>query len=464
MQNSSSEYLIRAACLLSRLHEVSPSNFKAMLMTVKIFHWMGFLPNASQVFDMVDPKYIQYDSLGYLHSALLAPFSWSQTTVERWYSLATRFFMFSARESVDYLAMSYRTGTFSKLQELLDFRDRLTNSLQHHLILVESALLELVWIKGSAHSINFPGVQQVRNLNINPEHRVPVKDLMDNRDLEVVIRWDPVVVNDFDDETTRERKHAAGLEFVREQSFKEQVLLLRTRKTLLNLVVAQVNGLTGHLHHGKQYGDGTIDTKESGPDFVAVLRTLQSEWTELFGSVADVQRTHYQETYLVNRMLSQLHFVTQVPYQSFMDAFTNFTLAIMDKGRTDGGVDIATLGDLVVANIKSVVELVRCEVKRHSEAEDAFWTYRKSLETAASAVELLALATTIVAVLEKRPVKAGKNAGAKKSQGSQSSTEWDKAKQATVQSIAKCLKEQLAGLETILGEFRMKCKNILSHG
>lgn len=58
VQNSDSDYLIRALALLTRLHEASPSNFKAMLMTVKIFHWLGFAPNASQVYETIEPKVV----------------------------------------------------------------------------------------------------------------------------------------------------------------------------------------------------------------------------------------------------------------------------------------------------------------------------------------------------------------------------------------------------------------------
>lgn len=465
VQNESSEYLVWAACLLTRLHELSPSNVKAMLMTVKIFHWLGFTPNASQVYETIEPKYIQYDSLGYLHTGRLAPFSWSQTTVKYWYGAATRFFMASAKESVDYLAMSYRTGTFSKLQELLDFRDRLMNSHQNHHVLVESAILEVVLMAGSAHSPNFAGVQQLRNLNINPEHRVDADTLVDNRDLEVLIRWDPVVVNDFDDDATRERKRGEGLEFVREQSFKEQVLLLRIRKALLNLVVAQVNGLTGQLHHGKQYvdiGTGGVEGKDDGSaDFVATLKKLRAEWTDLFEALPAVQQTHYKESYLVNRLLSQLHCVVQVPYESFLGHLSALSLALIEG--ESAGVSVTQLGQSVVAAITELVDLARAEVKRNNEAKDQLWGYRECVEKTAAVVELLSLATLVVALLERRPAKgAGKNTGANTKKPKEAATklqtatttttsEGGRAKQATIAAVTKCLKEQLVAMESLLG-------------
>lgn len=446
MQNSSSEYLIRAACLLTRLHEASPSNFKAMLMTVKIFHWLGFIPQASQVYETVEPKYIQFDSLGYLHTAQLAPFSWSQTTVKRWYYPARSFFAQSAKESVDYLAMSYRTGTFSKLQELLDFRDRLMNSLQNHQILVESALLEMLYITGSASSSNFAGIQQLRNLNINPEHRIEAQSLVDNRDLEVIIRWDPIVVNDFDDEAVRARKRLEGLEFVREQSFREQVLLLSIRKALLNLVVAQVNGLTGQLHHGKQYTD---DAKEGPSDFVAPLKRLRAEWSELFGSLAEVQSERYVESYLVNQLLSQLHVVTQVPYESFVDSLSAFTLAVI-AGESEGGA-VTDLGDAVVASMRGLVAKAKSVIdQQQNEASDPFWTYRRSIQAVASTVELLSLSTLVVAVLEKRAVKGKKKSAAPAT--TTTTSEWARAKQLAIGHVTKCLKEQLVALDALLGE------------
>lgn len=413
--------------------------------------------------------------MGYLHTGLLAPFSWSPLTVKRWYTLASRFFAQSAKESVDYLAMSYRTGTFSKLQELLDFRDLLMNSQQNQLVLVESAILEMVLISGSANSGNFGGLQQLRNINVNPEHRLDPELLVDNRDLEVIIRWDPIVINDFDDEATKERKRRVGLEFVRKQSFKEQVLLLTIRKALLNLVVAQVNCLTGLLHHGKQFIGGSSENRTEAPstDFVATLRTLRDEWSALFKSVPEVQQMQYTECYLVNILLSRLHIVTQVPYETFMSHLSALSLALVEGGH----VNVKGLGASVAASMTGLVQLVRDAIKQQNEAKDPFWTYRKVAEQAASAVELLSLASLIVAVLERRSAKAtGKANGAtsKKSKrredcsetdpantstaaaaaaATPTTTEWERAKQEAIGSVSKCLKEQLVALESLLGKF-----------
>lgn len=448
---ANTNYLMRAAALLTHLHEVSPSNFKAMLMLVKIFHWLGYISTASQVFDTIQPKYIQYDSLGYLHTGLCAPFTGSQTTVKMWYGMTTRFFMSSAKESVEYLAMSYRTGTFSKLQELLDFRDRLMNSLQNHQILVNGAILEIMLISGSAHSPNFAGIQQLRNLNVNPEHRIDAAALADNRDLEVIIRWDPVVVNDFDSAETRERKRIEGLEFVREQSFKEQVLLLRIRKTLLNIIVAQVNGLTGQLHHGKQFvGDLTSgDTKETTNDFVAVLEALRAEWSELFRSVPDLLATHYPETYLVNTLLSQLYFVYQSPCKAVIDHMSAFSLALI-AGKSEGA-QITELGESVVASLTEMMIFVRLRIQ----TIEPSLTYRMRLEVVGSVVELLSLITVVVAVLEKRSPAKSKNVGAKKTSQPKTtgtSPEWERSKQLAISNVTKELKEQLLVMDTALGK------------
>lgn len=385
--------------------------------------------------------------------------------------MASRFFAQSAKESVDYLAMSYRTGTFSKLQELLDFRDLLMNSQQNQLVLVESAILEMILISGTANSGIFGGLQQLRNINVNPEHRLDPDVLVDNRDLEVIIRWDPMVINDFDDEATKERKSLAGLEFVRKQSFKEQVLLLMIRKALLNLVVAQVNCLTGLLHHGKQFIGGSSENRTEAPstDFVATLRTLHNEWSALFKSLPEVQQTKYPEYYLVNILLSRLHIVTQVPYETFMSNLSALSLALVEGG----DVNVKELVASVTTSMIGLVQLVRDAIKQQKEAKDPFWTYRRAAEQAASAVELLSLASLIVAVLERRSAKAtGKAIGAtsKKSKrredcpeadrvnsstttATATTTDWERAKQEAIGSVSKCLKEQLVALESLLGKF-----------
>lgn len=47
-------------------------------------------------------------------------------------------------QSTDYLTLSYKFGSFIKLDEFMDFRERLRNSLHYTTIVVDKIMLSLV--------------------------------------------------------------------------------------------------------------------------------------------------------------------------------------------------------------------------------------------------------------------------------------------------------------------------------
>lgn len=47
-------------------------------------------------------------------------------------------------QSTDYLTLSYKFGSFIKLDEFMDFRERLRNSLHYTTVIVDKIMLSLV--------------------------------------------------------------------------------------------------------------------------------------------------------------------------------------------------------------------------------------------------------------------------------------------------------------------------------
>jgi N-terminal acetyltransferase B complex non-catalytic subunit len=54
------------------------------------------------------------------------------------------FFIFIFFQSVDHLTFSYKFGSFLKIEEFVEFRERLNNSLHYALVTVERMLFELL--------------------------------------------------------------------------------------------------------------------------------------------------------------------------------------------------------------------------------------------------------------------------------------------------------------------------------
>lgn len=51
----------------------SPANFHIKMLLVRIYLEAGFVGAADHAFSLLDVKHLQLDSLGYLHTSLLAP-------------------------------------------------------------------------------------------------------------------------------------------------------------------------------------------------------------------------------------------------------------------------------------------------------------------------------------------------------------------------------------------------------
>lgn len=67
----SSEHLVEALCLLHYLLSNSPSNFHAKLLCLQIYHLIGCGWGAHKTAESLNMKYVQLDSMGYLHASQL---------------------------------------------------------------------------------------------------------------------------------------------------------------------------------------------------------------------------------------------------------------------------------------------------------------------------------------------------------------------------------------------------------
>lgn len=186
IKTQSAERLVESLHLLNYLLKNSPSNFHAKLLCLQLYHILGCTLGAHKIYEALDIKHVQLDSMGYLHCAHLAN-SGVPSISKPLYDQTLKFFTQSYKDSLEYLAMSYKFGSFSKLQEFMDFREKLSNSLHYSLISVEALLLEITCLNGT-HSLN---EQQLANMKIGPsEDRTKYHELCDNRDLDVIVRWD----------------------------------------------------------------------------------------------------------------------------------------------------------------------------------------------------------------------------------------------------------------------------------
>jgi N-terminal acetyltransferase B complex non-catalytic subunit len=320
---NSTERLVETLHLLNYLLRNSPSNFHAKLLCLQIYHILGCSLGAHKIYASLDVKHVQLDSLGYLHCAHL-PISGIISHSKPIYDQTLKFFTASYKDSLEYLAMSYKFGSFSKLQEFMDFRERLSNSIHYSTISVEALIQEIVCFNGSTQQ-NF---SQFQNMKIEPnEDRIKYEELMDNRDLDVMIRWNPAYrYTSEKGEPLKEPILIAENSKSREkESFVQDIELLQVRSSLLRLVSSSVDliySAQGSSSDNKeQNGHDSISSNE---DVGESFKHLMNSWIELFNLAKKIQHQQSSSEFLVNLLPSRLHFMNKLPYEEVFTSLSRF--------------------------------------------------------------------------------------------------------------------------------------------
>lgn len=323
VKSQSPDRLVETLHLLNYLLKNSPSNFHAKLLCLQIYHILGCTLGAHKVYETLDIKHIQLDSMGYLHCAHLAS-GGIATLAKPLYDQTLKFFTQSYKDSLEYLAMSYKFGSFSKLQEFMDFREKLSNSLHYSLISVEAMIQEICHYNGS-HNQN---IQQFNNMKIEPnEDRIKYDELSDNRDLEVIVRWDPTYqyISPEDGSAIEPIPIHQKIKEMEKESFVQDIELVQMRSALLRLVAASVE-LPATLYTSKDLSNGESDGKDSVADKQEIYTILLESWIELY---VRIRKLNYQKTsdkFLVNLLPSCLHQMIELPYEVIFTCLGKFLL------------------------------------------------------------------------------------------------------------------------------------------
>lgn len=375
IRSNSSERLVEALCLLNYLLCNSPSNFHAKLLCLQIYHFLGCGWGACKAYDSLEVKHIQLDSMGYLHCAHLPSIGMFSLAKLR-YETTLKFFTSSYKDSVEYLAMSYKFGSFSKLQEFMDFRDRLSNSLHYSLTSVEALLLEIVCFCWTPSQ----NMTAYKNMNISPaEDRISWDEICDNRDMTVIVDWDPPKEPGEEDTPTVN---------VTEESFTQDKELLRLRSALLRLVAAAID-------YAHSYGGNTGGNNEHEQ----ILVTIKDLYSNHFARIRSLNYRKHTKKYLVNLLPSRLHTILLYPYEAIFTKVAEFLLALYSSGGNGCAVKES---EELIENIKQVGQLACNRISEHNKAEDLIWERRVVQELIVCCIEILSLITFIISVSHDR--------------------------------------------------------------
>ncbi|KAL6448145.1 hypothetical protein ACFW04_000276 [Cataglyphis niger] len=186
VDTNDASFLYKAMSLLEHGLLSSPVNFHIKILLVRIYLEAGLVVAADHTFALLDVKHLQLDSLGHLYAPLLAPLGnlpLASTTLDH----TAKFFIANYKDSADHLTFAYKYGSFIKIQEFVELRERLDNSFHFAMTTVDKMLLDLCWCDSTASLIS-----TLSSMHIQPHlDAIRWTALRDNRDLEVVRGWEP---------------------------------------------------------------------------------------------------------------------------------------------------------------------------------------------------------------------------------------------------------------------------------
>ncbi|XP_060533516.1 phagocyte signaling-impaired protein [Cylas formicarius] len=354
VEEANSDVLAAAAALLESLLQNSPSNFHAKLLLLKFYHVLGDSVNANNVALALDIKHLQLDSLGYVHCARLTTTGLFSLCVIH-FDTTLKFFSSNYKDSTDHLTFSYKFGSFTKLEEFMDFREKLNNSFHYTSVVVDRIFLSL---------LDCSTIDSLYSLDISAlDRKIEWNNLRDNRDLQVQVNWEPDHAGNGPDEYEGFKK-----------LFRQDLTFVEFRTQALRSFGAAVDVLRSV--------DG-VKLKN-----VDVLRQILAEWTQLEENADGELLKPVDEKSIVHPLPSRLHSFVDTRYRPILVSLFEFFASLASE-RADDYQEACSKFEKELENVGKVLR-----EKVLNKSSD-FREKRKALEHIVNLVEILGISCVI---------------------------------------------------------------------
>ncbi|KAI8976468.1 N-acetyltransferase B complex non catalytic subunit-domain-containing protein [Pilobolus umbonatus] len=181
-------HLIQAASLLEIALGNSIHNFQIKLILVRIYAMLGVSKRPFEIFSTMEIKQIQLDTMIHYFTDRFISLC-SSSELENMLHSSLSIYKSNEVETPEMLVKAYQYGTYSKIQEFIEFRRRLDSSLQHDITKVE--LMRLSSMRSSfmvKYAIQFFQERSMSELHYDEPS---VSSRSDNRDFKVMINCNP---------------------------------------------------------------------------------------------------------------------------------------------------------------------------------------------------------------------------------------------------------------------------------
>uniref|UniRef100_A0A673N8T2 N-alpha-acetyltransferase 25, NatB auxiliary subunit-like n=1 Tax=Sinocyclocheilus rhinocerous TaxID=307959 RepID=A0A673N8T2_9TELE len=218
LETGESNMLWQCLGLLEEGLSNSSSNAQFKLLLLLLYCRLGAFEPVVDLYSSLDAKHVQHDTIGYLltrYAESLGQFAAASQSC----NFSLRFFHSNQKDTSEYIIQAYKYGAFEKIPEFIAFRNRLNHSLHFAQARTERMLLDL-FLEADTSS---PLEESVKSMSLCPEEDdIPWDSLRDNRDLTVLVSWNPK-----DRQLNEEHK---------QHSLEDDTLWLRLRSLTLRLI------------------------------------------------------------------------------------------------------------------------------------------------------------------------------------------------------------------------------------
>ncbi|KAJ4445258.1 N-alpha-acetyltransferase 25, NatB auxiliary subunit [Periplaneta americana] len=404
VETGSSQHIYDAILVLEYALTISPSNFHVKLLLLRFYTVLGAGGAAHRIYELLDVKHMQLDSLGYYHcNHIFVTGQFAATSAL--YEATLKFFTGNYKDSVDHLTFSYKFGSFLKIEEFVEFRERLNNSLHYALVTIERMLLELLASKNFADTIKY-----IEGMDVTPEKdKVAWDNLQDNRDLQVIMSWDPHL-----------RQVSKEIE---RQTFLDDVSFLRLRNLTLRCLAAAVdvacasesNSPNPKQHHHHPNNVGPLINGEDKDEGLGVARyevfvKITEELLNLYESFTTNPPAQVPQNIIGAPLPSRLHgYLASPSCCVLLELLGLMKLLIRDDDGNSSDRSLTKMANTAADLITSAVHKASGMIKvQGAEGADQLSGRRALLEFVVNTVEMISFAAILCGVGHSlvKPLKA----------------------------------------------------------
>ncbi|XP_054259065.1 N-alpha-acetyltransferase 25, NatB auxiliary subunit [Macrosteles quadrilineatus] len=346
METDNSVYLRKAIAILEHALSKSPSNHQFKVLLIKLYNVLGVSKAAEKVYELLDVKHVQLDSMGYLMCTPLLStglYYLGSHLIE----LTLKFFTSNYKDSADHLTFLYKFGSFTKIHEFIKFRERLNNSLHYSSVTVEKMLLE-IFLASSYQS----SLQMIEQMSIQPEKEsISFHSLEDNRDLDLC--W-----------TSNPPSKQLSQELI-QTSFQNEVDFLRTRSITLRIIGGVVQLASKNKPRTVENGNCEgVSFKQSEEESMGTLKHLHQEIKDLFTSLSQKKISKLPKNVILTPSDSRLFYFLELPFFELLQTLLHIVLIMkVEDQSTISKEEISAIEANPVLKLSEAISILNTESK-----------------------------------------------------------------------------------------------------